>query len=172
MVQYEPWIERDRAMIDPLKSLGIEKGKPFTSDSTAADILKSAAQEALALFDVRYETTYEPHNKGTHWFLPADHHLTDAIQSGFTQADNYPTDGRGNIFYFAYSTIKHLGAGQFYLFVSRDKDGHPLAGAATYRLHVPPKPPVKQTRRWISLSIATENNDGKTPYQLTVGSIN
>jgi hypothetical protein len=27
MVQYEPWLERDRAMIDPLKSFGIEKGK-------------------------------------------------------------------------------------------------------------------------------------------------
>src|SRR3984957_15029575 len=28
-VQYEPWIERDRAIIDPLKSLGIEQRKPF-----------------------------------------------------------------------------------------------------------------------------------------------
>ena len=48
------------------------------------------------------------------------------------------------LFYFAYTTVKHLGAGQFYLFVSRDKDGNPLDGAATYRLTVPPKPPVKQ----------------------------
>ena len=29
IVQSEPWIPRDRAMIDPLKSLGIEKGKPY-----------------------------------------------------------------------------------------------------------------------------------------------
>ena len=28
-VQQEPWLTRDKAMIDPLKSLGIEKGKPF-----------------------------------------------------------------------------------------------------------------------------------------------
>ena len=28
VVQNEPWIDRDRAMIDPLKSLGIEKGEP------------------------------------------------------------------------------------------------------------------------------------------------
>lgn len=144
MVQSEPWIERDRAMIDPLKSLGIEKGKPFKPDDKTTAILKSAAQEALALFDLRYETIYEPFNKGTRWFLPADKDLTGSIQSGFTKADIYPTDGRGILFYFAYSTIKHLGAGQFYLFVSRDKEGNPLNGADTYRLHVPPKPPVKQ----------------------------
>jgi hypothetical protein len=29
IVQDEPWLDRDRAMIDQLKSLGIEKGKPF-----------------------------------------------------------------------------------------------------------------------------------------------
>jgi len=144
MVQVEPWLERDRAMIDPLKSLGIEKGKPFTPDGKTSDILKSAAQEALALFDLRYETAYEPHNKGTRWFLPADKDLMGSVESGFTQTDIYPTDGRGTVFYFAYSTIKHLGAGQFYLFVSRDKDGNPLDGAVIYRLTVPPKPPVKQ----------------------------
>src|SRR5262249_47922362 len=29
VVQEEPWIDRDRAMIDSLKSIGIEKGKAF-----------------------------------------------------------------------------------------------------------------------------------------------
>jgi len=144
MVQSEPWIERDRAIIDPLKSLGIEKGKPFQPDAKTIGILESAAREALALFDLRYETSYEPHNKGMHWFLPADKDLMGSVESGFTETDIYPTDGRGTVFYFAFTTVKHLGAGQFYLFVSRDKDGNPLNGASTYRLHVPPKPPVKQ----------------------------
>jgi hypothetical protein len=85
MVQSEPWIERDRAMIDSLKSLGIEKGKPYQADDKTADILKSAAQEALARFDVLYETIYEPFNKGTRWFLPADKDLTDSIESGFAK---------------------------------------------------------------------------------------
>ena len=49
MVQYEPWLERDRAMIDVLKSLGIAKGKPFKPDEKTRRILESAAQEALAL---------------------------------------------------------------------------------------------------------------------------
>ena len=28
-VQAEPWLTRDKAMIDSLRSIGIEKGKPF-----------------------------------------------------------------------------------------------------------------------------------------------
>src|SRR5918994_7159430 len=32
VVQSQPWLERDKALIDPLKSLGIEKGKPFAPD--------------------------------------------------------------------------------------------------------------------------------------------
>jgi hypothetical protein len=43
-----------KPMIDPLKSLGIEKGRPFQPDDKIADILESAAQEALARFDVLY----------------------------------------------------------------------------------------------------------------------
>ena len=31
-VQREPWLERDKVMIDQLKSVGIEKGKPFNPD--------------------------------------------------------------------------------------------------------------------------------------------
>lgn len=84
------------------------------------------------MFDLRYETGYEPYNKGKRWFLPADRDLMDAVASGFTNPDVYPTDGRGTLFYFAYTTVRHLGAGQFYLFVSRDEDGHPLDGATTW----------------------------------------
>ena len=160
----EPWIERDRAMIDPLKSLGIEKGKPFQPEDKTADILKSAAQEAMARFDVLYETIYEPFNKGTRWFLPADEDLTDSIESGFAKSDIYSTDGRGILFYFAYSTIKHLGAGQFYLFVSRDKDGDPLNGAETYCLHVPPKPPVRQYWSAVLYDFATHALIRDMPY--------
>jgi hypothetical protein len=144
MVQAEPWLERDRAMIDPLKSVGIVQGQPFTPDRHTADILTSAALEARDWFVERYESGYEPHASGSRWFLPADKALLESVADGFTKTDVYPTDGRGTAYYYAFSSIKHMGAGQFYLFVSRDKDGNPLDGTATYRLHVPPKPPVKQ----------------------------
>jgi hypothetical protein len=39
IVQTEPWLERDRAMIDVLKTIGIEKGKPFQPDEARKSLL-------------------------------------------------------------------------------------------------------------------------------------
>jgi hypothetical protein len=144
VVQAEPWIERDRVMIDMLKTVGIEKGRPFEPDAGTTAVLEGAAREALARFDMLYETIYEPHNKGTRWFLPANKAMLDGAANGFTQPESYPIDARGTVYYCAFSGVKHMGSGQFYLFVTRDKAGGVLDGSATYRLTVPPHPPVKQ----------------------------
>src|SRR6478609_6981100 len=40
MVESQPWLERDRAMIDTLRTLGIEKGKPFNPDAATREIMK------------------------------------------------------------------------------------------------------------------------------------
>jgi hypothetical protein len=45
--------------------------------------------------------------------------------------------------YFSYSTLKHLGAGQYYLMAAKDKDGRALDGASNYRLNVPVNAPVR-----------------------------
>src|SRR6478609_7695565 len=44
IVQAEPWLERDKAMIDQLRSIGIEKGKTFKPDAKTKDILNDAAR--------------------------------------------------------------------------------------------------------------------------------
>lgn len=46
IVQTEPWLDRDRVMIDQLKSLGLEKDKPFNPGVATKAILTSAAREA------------------------------------------------------------------------------------------------------------------------------
>ena len=43
----------------------------------------------------------------------------------------------------SFFSAKHLGEGQYYLMTIKDKDGNGLDGAKTYRLHVPPNPPVR-----------------------------
>jgi hypothetical protein len=48
IVQSEPWLDRDRAMIDQLRSLGIEKGKAFKPDTETRYLLDVAALEAKA----------------------------------------------------------------------------------------------------------------------------
>ena len=47
-VQAEPWLTRDKVMIDFLKTIGIEKGKPFKPDAKTKSILDDAAREARA----------------------------------------------------------------------------------------------------------------------------
>ncbi len=144
VIQAEPWLERDRVMIDMLRSLGLEKGKPFAPDDRTAALFAEAGQEALARFDALYETVYPPYAPGARWFLPVDKALLDGAANGFTTPGSYPIDARGTIYYCAFSGLKHMGAGQFYLFTTRDKDGRPLSGDAAYCLHVPPDPPVTQ----------------------------
>ena len=58
-------------------------------------------------------------------------------------AECLSVDGRGLADYYAYSTAKHLGAGQYYLTTARDEDGRALDGASDYRLNVPANAPVR-----------------------------
>ena len=48
IIQNEPWIDRDRVMIDQLKTLGIEKGKPYAPSAETKKILNDAAQRGHA----------------------------------------------------------------------------------------------------------------------------
>ncbi len=46
IVATEPWLGRDMAMIDTLKTIGIEKGRPFAPDDKTRRIFNLAAHEA------------------------------------------------------------------------------------------------------------------------------
>jgi hypothetical protein len=144
MVGYEPWLPRDRAMIDPLRTLGIAKGKTFDPDAATQKILISAALEAQVWLDAHYEEVFDPpFYPGGHWALPALPEVAEGMPSLFAAPDAYPTDGRGITYSMAYFSAKHIGVGQYYLMTIRDRDGHPFDGGATYRLRVPPDAPVR-----------------------------
>jgi hypothetical protein len=144
IVQTEPWLPRDKLMIDMLKSVGIEKGKPFNPDPKTQDILKTAAQEAHAALESKYESMFIPYFDISRWALPAMPDYLKASQNGFTDPNEYPFDNRGLVFTFAFFTPKHLGEGQFYLMTVKDKDGDNFDGGKTYRLTVPANAPVNQ----------------------------
>jgi hypothetical protein len=131
-------------MIDLLKSIGIEKGQPFTPDECTKAILSDAACDAHHYLDARYEEVFEPpFDASARWALPASKELAAALQTNFADPNSYPTDARGLAYSYAYFSAKHLGEGQFYLMTIKDKDGNRIDGAKTYRLHVPPNPPVR-----------------------------
>jgi hypothetical protein len=145
IVQAEPWLGRDKAMIDQLKSIGIEKGKPFNPDARTKDLLNDAAREAHAWLVAQYEASFSsPYYDGAHWALPGSRELLEGQATFFAKPDVYPVDVRGVTFSYAYFTPKHLGTGSSYLLAIADKDGQLLDGAATYRLTVPANAPVKQ----------------------------
>ncbi len=56
-VQREPWLERDKVMIDQLKTIGIKRGKPFNPDADTQKILSDAAGEAHAWLNSQVRET-------------------------------------------------------------------------------------------------------------------
>jgi hypothetical protein len=142
-------------MIDMLKSIGIVKGKPFSPDPKAQETLKAAAREARAWFDVRYESSFETFYEGTRWVLPFVSELKDTVATLYETPDGYSVDGRGLADTYAFSTIKHLGAGQFYLIAIKDKSGAAFDGSQAYRLNIPANAPVRQYWSLVAYDRAT-----------------
>jgi hypothetical protein len=144
-IQREPVMERDRLILAQLRFLGIEKGKPFKPDARQKRILKDGAEvgEAMAkanTSDKRVEPTFWPK---THW----KHALVVAVDQRAPDYDQL--DERAAWFYEAVVISKGMltqtpGVGQRYIAAYRDADGEWLNGSNTYKLHVPPNPPVKQ----------------------------
>jgi hypothetical protein len=144
-VQIEPWLERDKVMIDLLQSIGIEKGKPFDPDARTKAIFEQAAREARAYVDLRYAGLFEPpYFKGTHWAVPASANVVEGMATGFADSDSYAVTDRAVSYAMGFFSAKHLGGGQFYLMTVQDRDGRQLDGRQTYRLTVPAGAPVTQ----------------------------
>lgn len=142
VVQSEPWLERDWAMIDPLRTLGIEQGRDFAPDAEQRALLAAAAKEAGALLEARYDAGLPAFFENSRWTFATD--FVSAIKDGYARPGSYPVDLRGLTYTYAYIGIKRVGAGQFYLVSIKDKDGEAFDGAKTYRLTVPPNAPVEQ----------------------------
>ncbi len=144
IVQSEPWLDRDRAMIDQLRSLGIQKGKAFTPDETTRLALAAGIRDAQLLLAAQYDAGMPPFYEGTHWTYPGHPDFIKAIGEGLSDPNSYPVDQRGLTYTYAYIGIKRMGAGQFYLINIKDKNGDSYDGSKTYRLRVPPNVPVDQ----------------------------
>jgi hypothetical protein len=146
VIEHEPVEDRDRFFMAMLKPLGIEKGKPFMPDARQKMILIEAAfvGEAMAKandFDKRFTgVRYRP---DAHWDYAV---ILDPAQD---LADYSQLDERAAWFYEAVGLTNAMiskapGVGQAYLGAYRDKEGHAFDGGQSYRLRVPPNPPVQQ----------------------------
>ncbi|MET0475072.1 MAG: DUF1254 domain-containing protein [Mycobacterium sp.] len=142
-VQSEPWLTRDKAMIDICASIGIVKGEPFAPDPAVTETLTAAMAEVRAWLADRYEQAFAtPFYNDSRWALPASPALIEASTTNYGNPEAYPVDDRAMSYSMAFFSAKRLGTGQFYLMSISDDGGAPLDGASTYRLTVPAHVPV------------------------------
>jgi hypothetical protein len=144
IVQGEPWIERDRAMIDQLRTIGIEKGKPFAPSKATQKILASAIDEAGRSLEQRYDAGFPPFYPNSNWMFPTLQEAIDGQGTTYANQDHYAIDARALLYTYGYISIKRPGTAQFYLVSIRDKNGQGFEGSKSYRLTVPPNAPVEQ----------------------------
>jgi hypothetical protein len=150
VLQVEPVKAEDRLMMAMLKSLGIEKGRPFAPTQAQARALSEGARigQLMAMansFDKRFETAAY---RGS-W--------DRAVNVDVSQEKEFYSelDERASWFYEAVGlsegmTTKTPGQGQVYLSAYRDGGGRWFDGGRPYRLHVPPDVPAGQ---WWSVTL-------------------
>ena len=131
-------------MIDQLRSIGIEKGKPFAPDAATKQALADGIREAQRGW--RRNTT-PACRRSSRAHTGRSRLIPNCVKAAARTSQSRTTirSMRAvSTYTYAYIGIKRLGAGQFYLINIRDKDGESYDGGKTYRLHVPPNAPVEQ----------------------------
>ena len=113
-----------------LASLGLEKGQPFQSTSTQAEVLKEAAVIGEAMLkSITFDKPFSNNDlyKGTNW---------DQLyrKAAFT----WEAVSRGKAY-----CIEQAGIGQQYRTAYKDGNGVPLNGAMTYKVTLPAPIPAK-----------------------------
>jgi hypothetical protein len=145
VIQTEPVESRDIFFHAMLRPLGLEKGKPFRPDARQTKILTDAALagEAMAKAnsaDRRFKD--EKYRSDAHWDF--------ALRLDADDPDSFWNllDERASWFYEAVGAgaamaPKRPGPSSAYLSAYKDKAGAWLDGGRSYRLRVPPNPPIK-----------------------------
>ena len=130
-----------------MAAIGIEKGKPFKPDARMKKILTDAA--AIGNVAARAISFFprEPGNliygEDSAWMMAYANKNTYFEKNGA-----YNLDARA-LFHFGYICVSPAmavtvaGKGSDYGLIALDSNRRPLDGSKTYKLHLPPNPPVK-----------------------------
>ena len=146
IVSVEPIKPQDKVMMGMLKSLGIEKGKPFAPDDTTRRAMRQAAVDAYFYLQSFFDNV--PANR-LYW---PDRRYMSLLQSDanktFTFVDNDRIDLTARAVQYFWCTyvpkvLSDTPATQ-YLAAMADREGKPLEGGKLYRINVPADMPVKQ----------------------------
>jgi hypothetical protein len=144
IVQAEPWLERDRVLIDVLSLIGIKKDQSFTPDSATMKLLTQAAHKTSQWLERRRKEIFPQFYEGEQWFFPALKTVVNGQSDFYADINEYPVGARAVTYSMGFIGTKHLGVAQYYLYALSDKNAHPLHSDSTYHLHIPANVPVQQ----------------------------
>lgn len=159
VINDEPVLERDLAMMDQLWSIGIRKGQSFKPKGEVAKALKQAVETGYNILQERFVTPHEalkPYGSGTQWqtFNISKKNAQEGFP--FQTPDRLMVDDRATLYFWITFMPKHLGGGTDYLMSLRDKSGDLLDGKSLYRLRVPKDVPAKNFWSAIAYSMKTK----------------
>jgi hypothetical protein len=159
VINEEPVLERDLAMMDFLWSIGIRKGQPFKPEGEVARALKQAVKTGYDILQDRFITpggALRPYGSGTQW-LTFNLSKTQAEKGfPFVTPDRLLVDDRGLLYFWITFMPHHLGGGSYYMMGLRDKNGDLFDGKSLYRLRVPRDVPARNFWSAIAYSMKTK----------------
>ncbi len=159
VINEEPVLERDLAMMGLLWSIGIRKGQPFKPEGDTARALKQAVQKGYDILQDRFIApggALKLYGQGMQWMVINADRQQASEGFPFLTPDRLLVDERGILYFWATFVPKHLGGGTFYLMGLRDKNGDLLDGQSLYRLRVPKDVPASEFWSAIAYSMKTK----------------
>lgn len=142
MIQGEPVEERDRAMMGLLRTIGIEKGRPYkTSKGKDAALKRSIRDAHKDMFSFVIGDT-QKWWKESYWGSLIDPKI-QLHQFSYDLPGYVDIDTRALLYSIGFSSVKFPGAGTMYMFGMKDADGELLRGERSYQLTVPANVPVR-----------------------------
>jgi hypothetical protein len=146
IVSFEPVRPRDKVMMDYLRFIGIEKGKPFEPDDLTRKAMKTAVVDAYFFMDQLFVG-----NIASNKYWP-DRHYFSLLQGDAKKEVDYEfpemldVDGRASQFfpgtYYPHRVVDRQPT--IYFTTLNDATGKAFEAGRTYKLTMPRDVPVKQ----------------------------
>jgi len=148
LIQEEPLDFLDPQTRGQIAAIGIVKGKPFNPDERMKKLLSEAAAigtayaRANTVFPRDQGHRYYP-DTGSEWVMAFADNDTYFLKDGARRFDSRLWMHFNAVCVTPAMALTKPGAGSQYAIAGLDSKHRPLDGAKTYKLHLPPKFPVK-----------------------------
>ena len=137
-ISNEPIPDKDKYLVGILRTLGIEKGKPFPTDEATLNLLKRAAD--LGWMTAKQNLTEAwPAGYFGGWLAIG---RSDSWNPDYTTDDYIEVNRRASYFTLGIWPPKTMGSSTFYTHTFKDAENNPLLSGVDYKVHLPANVPA------------------------------